>query len=347
MLGNVMSLRPGRRDILKLAGLFAAALMVERSHALDAAPRSPAAPGDAAGAPRGANDAQNAWALGGASNFRAIYFDPEAKAAFRLFLTNVYHLYPEDRFHRLIEEAAAAANTDRDIYRLGQERISSIKPFLSEARYGLPALWKQKAEMARQTLELLGPAPRINGYLEIGTTGRYIGGLRSQIELGGDVILLHSEAPSFSPTDVAERGGLGRLGRFVPLDDYAPVPAGAVRDQSLDLVTNFIGFHHAPVARLDGFVASLHRMLRPGGRLIVRDHDVDSPRMNRMVALAHDVFNMGLGADWGLNHQEIRNFTSIAQLTAFLGRSGFRREPRTAFQAGDPTRNGLMLFVKS
>jgi hypothetical protein len=69
--------------------------------------------------------------------------------------------------------------------------------------------------------------------------------------------------------------------------------------------------------------------------------------MNRMVALAHDVFNMGLGADWAVNRQEIRNFTSLAQLTVYLARFGFKRAPGTIFQGGDPTRNALMLFVKA
>jgi SAM-dependent methyltransferase len=344
MLGeDAMRWQPGRRDFLRLAGLLAA-FVAEHAHALDAAPR-PAEP--SGGGPAAANDAQNAWALQGTSNFRAIYFDPNAKAEFLLFLTNVYNLYPEVRFHRLIEEIVAAAATDREIYRLGQERISSIKPFLSEARYGLPALWKQKAEMARQTVDLLGPARRIDGYLEIGTTGRYVSALQGKVEVVGDVILLNTDAPSFSPADVAERGGIGRIGRFVPLRDYAPVPAAAVPGASLDLVANFIGFHHAPVERRDDFVLSLHRVLRPGGRLLVRDHDVDSPRMNRMVALAHDVFNMGLGAEWAVNRQEIRNFTSLAQLTTYLARLGFKREPRTVLQGGDPTRNALMLFVKA
>jgi SAM-dependent methyltransferase len=338
-----MRWQPGRRDFLRLAGLLAV-FVAERGHALDAAPRPAETPG---ASPGGAGDAQNAWALDRSSNFRAVYFDPNAKAEFLNFLTNVYHLYPEARFHRLIEEIVAAAATDRDIYRLGQERIPEIKPFLSEARYGLPALWKQKAEMAQQTVDLLGSSRRIDGYLEIGTTGRYVSALRGKVEIVGDVILLHTDEPSFSPADIAERGGVSRIGRFVPLRDYAPVPAGPVPGGSLDLVANFIGFHHAPVERRDDFVLSLHRVLRPGGRLLVRDHDVDSPRMNRMVALAHDVFNMGLGAEWAVNRQEIRNFTSLAQLTVYLARFGFKRAPGTIFQGGDPTRNALMLFVKA
>jgi len=92
---------------------------------------------------------------------------------------------------------------------------------------------------------------------------------------------------------------------------------------------------------------AIHRALRPGGRMIVRDHQVDSPKMNRMVALAHDVFNLGLGTGWAVNQAEIRRFTSLEQLTGQLDKVGFRRDPRALYQPGDPTRNALMVFTKA
>jgi SAM-dependent methyltransferase len=119
-----------------------------------------------------------------------------------------------------------------------------------------------------------------------------------------------------------------------------------VPDRSLDLVANYIGFHHSPLPKLDAFVASLHRVLRPGGRMIVRDHDVNSPAMNRMVALAHDVFNMGLGTPWPMNQGELRHFTSIAELVAYLEARGFKGDGRRLLQQGDPTQNALMVFAR-
>jgi SAM-dependent methyltransferase len=215
-------------------------------------------------------------------------------------------------------------------------------------RYGLPALARQKAEMVRQTLDLMGPSPRINGYMEIGTTGRYIGKLQSSADIRGDVVLVNATPPGYSPTDLVERGQLTRIGRYVPLKDYAPIPEQMVASNSLDVVANYIGFHHSPPSRRDGFVGSIHRVLRPGGKLLLRDHDVDSADMNRMVALAHDVFNMGLGLPWEQNQREIRNFTSIAQMKAYLEGCGFRAQEskRALLQGGDPTHNALMEFVK-
>ncbi|MBI3896944.1 MAG: class I SAM-dependent methyltransferase [Gammaproteobacteria bacterium] len=340
-----MSFHLDRRTLLKLAVLFAATIPMDRGWTMDGAPRSapatPAQPGAA-----NVDDRQNSYALSASSNFRAIYGDPKLKAAFLLFLQNVYHIYPEDKFHKLIDDITLERSSDKEIYLQAQQRLSEIKPILSEVRLALPALARQKAEMARQALALIGAQRKIDGYMEIGTTGRYISRLKSDIELDGDIVLVHTQAPSYSPTDIVERGGLGKIGRFVSLNDYAPVDAADIADNSLDLVTNFIGFHHSPPARRDSFVQSLHRVLRPGARLIVRDHDVNSGQMNRMVALAHDVFNMGLGTDWAVNQQEIRNFTSMEQLVRYLQQHGFKHDSRALMQSGDPTQNALMLFMK-
>ncbi len=291
----------------------------------------------------------NAWAAGQASNFKAIYGNPTLKAAFHHFLRNVYNLYPEDAFHQLIDKATAAGKSDQEIYALIQAQIGTITPFLSELRYALPALRKQKEEMTRQTLALVGNGTAINGYMEIGTTGRYMGKLQGSLKISGDLILLNSDAPGYSVVDVMERGQPTKLGRFVDLKNYQPISPSDVRDASLDLVGNYIGIHHSPPALRDAFVRSIHRVLRSGGRFILRDHDVNSVEMNHMVALAHDVFNAGLGANWAVNQQEIRNFTSMEGLVKYLDGFGFRVAAKKGpvFQAGDPTRNALVEFVKA
>jgi hypothetical protein len=82
--------------------------------------------------------------------------------------------------------------------------------------------------------------------------------------------------------------------------------------------------------------------------MVLRDHDVTSAELNHMVALAHDVFNAGLGAGWSVNQQEIRNFTSASELIGYLDQFGFKPSlhHKHLFQPGDPTRNALMEFVK-
>ena len=57
-----------RREMMKLAVLFAAATWLERGHAMDN-------PGAMPRAAAGKDDPQNAYAVGGTSNFKAVYGD--------------------------------------------------------------------------------------------------------------------------------------------------------------------------------------------------------------------------------------------------------------------------------
>jgi SAM-dependent methyltransferase len=284
---------------------------------------------------------------GDPGNFRAVYGDPELRDRFFLFLQNVYHLYPEVRFHELIIDLAAKDASDEQAYRALLRRLPALAPTLGSLTYALPALEKQKRELADQTMAFLGNGTAVNGYLEIGSPGRYISELRRRVDVRGPIWLINDAEPSYSAVDLMERGGLAKIGSYVPLGNYDPF-VGRIPEGSLDVVTNYIGFHHCPTARLEGFVASIRRVLRPGGRLILRDHDVDRASQWSMVALAHDVFNAGLLMSWEENHAQVRLFRSIADWTSTLTGAGFRRRTARAIaQAHDPTNNLLVEFVKA
>ncbi len=281
------------------------------------------------------------------SDFLCVYGNARGNDDFYRFLQNVYRLYPEDRFHGLIREATQVhAGNDQAVYRELQAKLPSIKPFLSELTYALPSLGKQKREMRRQTLELLGKRRGFDGYLEIGTTGRYLSDLRKHLDLRGDSVLVNDVAPSNSPVDIVERGGVRKLGRFVPLDDYAPL-AAAIPDGSIELLTCYIGLHHVPLERLDAFIASLRRVMRPGGILVLRDHDVGDAYMHALASLAHTVFNAGLGVPWETNAKELRHFRTVSEWIEILGRHGFRQCGAQLLQDHDPTLNTLLAFEKA
>ncbi len=278
-------------------------------------------------------------------NFKNIFLNSETKAEFLLFLTNVYNIYPEREFHELISQLTAQHATDREIYSAILEKLHTVKPFLSEFTYAIPALSKQKEEISRQTMSLLGGKSQVSGYLEIGTPGRYISELKNHLDISGEIALVNVTEPGFSPLDILERGQLARIGRYVPLNDYAPIlPESAAK---YDVITNYIGFHHSRLEKLDGFVSSVSRLLKPGGVLILRDHDVDSERMNHMVSLAHDVFNAGLKQPWRSNHDEVRNFRSLQEWVVYLEARGLKYSRDLIYQNGDPTKNALMKFTKS
>lgn len=281
------------------------------------------------------------------SEFHTVMQHTQWHDAMYRFLQNVFRLYPEDRFLLLIREACQRHGDDEAIYREIQHGLPGIKPFLGDLTFALPALRKQKQEMLRQTLELLGTTRRIDGYVEIGSTGRYASVLRRHLELSGPLVMVNDLPPSNSPVDIMERGGLRKLGRHVPLANYAPLSQGVLPDASVDLVSCYIGLHHMVLETLSPFIASIARVLRPGGWFVLRDHDVRTPAMFHFVSLIHTVFNAGTGASWEQNRDELRYFVSVDEWVRRLAAVGLVDAGPRLLQAHDPSDNVLMAFRRA
>jgi SAM-dependent methyltransferase len=280
------------------------------------------------------------------SEFHQVMTHPRWHDAMYAFLQNVFRLYPEDRFNHLIREACDRFTDDESIYRHLQVELPRIKPTLGDVTFSLPALKKQKGEMLRQTLDLLGERRAIDGYVEIGTTGRYASVLRKSLKLTGPLVMVNETAPTSSLVDVLDRGGFRALGRYLPLANYAPLSTAALPDRSVDFVSCYIGLHHIARDRLGAFMASIARVLRPGGVFVLRDHDVTSPEMFRFVSLIHTVFNAGTGAKWEQNQAELRHFVALEEWSRRLAGVGLVDSGRRLYQAHDPSDNVLMSFVK-
>lgn len=280
------------------------------------------------------------------SEFRAVFADTKYRDGFYRFLQVVFHLYPEDRFHWLIDQSCRRFSTDKEIYEHVQAELPKIKPMLAMVTLALPALKKQKKEMARQTLQLLGDRKSFDGYVEIGSVGRYISELRKHLTVSGPIWITNDIAPTNGPGDIMERGQLKQIGTFLMLD-YQPLDAKGIAPQSIDLVTCYIGLHHAPKELLDGFVRSIHKILRPGGMFIIRDHDCKTPEMCTFVSLVHTVFNCGLDVKWPDNQKEFKAFDSVQAWSDYVTARGFRDVGVRLLQANDPSDNTLMAFVRT
>ena len=280
------------------------------------------------------------------SNFKEIYSSPKLKNRFFKFLKNVFNLMPEEALHKLISETSDKKTDDEAIYTEVQSKLGDITPFMASVRYTLPSLMKQKDEMARQTLELLGDDGTYNGYLEIGSSGRYLDYLEEKINIEGERYYADGKEPGYAITEMVDRGQIRIGATYIPFTDYQTNYAEVIPTGSLDLVTIYIGFHHCPLNLRVPFISSIRDTMRAGGKLILRDHDCQSEEQKILVALAHDVFNMGTQESWEYNSKEIRNFYSLAFICSFVEQIGFRFDKRTLFQQGDPTRNALMIFTK-
>lgn len=280
------------------------------------------------------------------SKFKAVFNDVKLSDNFYRFLQVIFHLYPEDKFHQLIKEQTFTGKTDEEIYKSIQSKLKSIKPFLSELTYALPALKKQKKEIVKQTLQLLGNVAQINGYAEIGSTGRYISRLKKEVKVVGPIYLINDLAPTYSPADIMERGQLVKFGTFVDIKGYESFYSSVIPDASLDVVSCYIGLHHCPIASLDEFVKSINRILRPGGSFIIREHNVKTPEMATFVSLVHTMFNVGLNETWEFEAKDFKNFKSADEWVTIIEKAGFKDVDKRILQDKDPSDNTLMLFTK-
>jgi FAD/FMN-containing dehydrogenase/SAM-dependent methyltransferase len=280
------------------------------------------------------------------SEFHRVFGDVRSADAFYRFLQTVFRTVPEDRFHHLIGQACALHRDEESVYRYLQQQLPSIRPPLADLRYALPSLFKQKREMVRQTLSVLGEQRRFDGYAEIGSKGRYARGLAAELAISGPRYFIDDTPPTMSPVDLMERGQLSRLGRHVPLAGYAPLPVAQMPDGCVEFVTCYVGLHHMTPDTLTAFLASVRRVLKPGGLFVVRDHDVKTPDMRALVSLAHTVFNAGLGERWETNRDELRFFDSADSWVRRLAEAGFDDTGHRVLQDHDPTDNTLMCFVR-
>ena len=280
------------------------------------------------------------------SNFKDIYSNTRLKDDFFKFLKNVFNLFPEEEMHQLISDITAKKNNDQEIYVEAQSQLDQISPFFSIFSHQLPSLFKQKDEMARQTLELIGKGTSYDGYLEIGSSGRYLDYLEEEVTIKGERYYADGKDPGYSITEMVDRGQIFIGAKYIPLVDYNTQYSDLIKNESLDLITVYIGFHHCPIDLRTTFISSIRNTLRTGGKLVLRDHDCNTESQKTMVALAHDVFNMGTNETWEYNNKEVRNFYSLDFICDFVEKIGFKFDKRTLFQEGDPTKNALLLFTK-
>lgn len=121
-----------------------------------------------------------------------------------------------------------------------------------------------------------------------------------------------------------------------------------IADQSCDLVTMNQGLHHLPQDKIMDFLAAVHRVLRPGGLFIVREHDLDEQSsLLPMLDCAHMVFNAATGVAVSAERDEIRGFRPLLQWREIVQAAGFADTLVYEMQPFDPTVDIMMCFVKN
>lgn len=180
--------------------------------------------------------------LEAAGNFKFVYSNSKLKKEFYNFLKNVFNLYPENKLHTLINATTLKLSTDEKIYKEVQSKLDDITPFFSAFKYQLPSLLKQKNEMAKQTVLLLGEDTTYNGYLEIGSSGRYLDYLEEKVDISGKRYYADGKEPGYGVTEMIDRGQIAIGAEYIPMADYKTKYNKLIPNNSLDLVTVYIGF---------------------------------------------------------------------------------------------------------
>lgn len=267
------------------------------------------------------------------------------RAGMRDFLNNIFMQLDEQKFFALVDNVLENPNlNDEQIYTTLYKKIGQAKyGTVSGLRQTLRSLKTLKNEIGDQTAELMG-SKSINGYVEIGYTGRMIRPLRNRLDLQGPYYVINDNE-AFS--DYIEAGFPRPYDKFLFLNDYEPISESDIPSNSVDLICMYIGLHHAPKDKLEGFLQSIVRVIRPGGSFILMDHDASTKELQDLVDVVHSVFNLGTGVEPFLNAQEIRDFQSLAhwiQLVEQHGLVHYNYSP--LIRKGDPTLNALVRFDK-
>lgn len=142
----------------------------------------------------------------------------------------------------------------------------------------LKQLREQKVELTRETLSIfsrMGKIGQLHDYVSIGDNGKLVLMLREALKMQGKVWIVHDvNSASVDLGVILERGSIDPIGEFVPIDYSDPVtPCWSIPDESADLVTMNQGLHHLPQNHIMKFLAEIWRILRPGGFVIIREHD--------------------------------------------------------------------------
>ncbi len=213
------------------------------------------------------------FSLFGSDYLENVFAQPQQRTRIASFIDNVLRQVPSERFLEMVDNSGKSPNLcDAAFYEYMRKNFPSIKNRFA-IRNVLKLVSFQKNLLAGQINQLIDANYAINNCLEIGTPGTYMECLKPRIS--GNIYVVNDQ-PKYSDRLQAYsfnvRKGFKGYDKFVKLNNYEPIDS-SIADNSLDLVICFIGLHHIPAEKLDAFVHSIRRVLRPGGVFLLREHD--------------------------------------------------------------------------
>ncbi|MCW8400034.1 class I SAM-dependent methyltransferase [Legionella sp. PATHC038] len=238
-------------------------------------------------------------------------------------------------------------DTHEEIYAELLRCLPDIMPGkLSSLRRVLGSLSSIKEDLTAQAKALMPDVETIDGLVEIGYPGRFVGGFKSAFKVTGAITAVYEQQ---SITDYVQTGFPRPYDNFVKLDYNVP-DLSSIPDNSADVITCYVGLHHFPEDQLEQFLINVRRILRPNGRFVLVDHDAHDKESLLMAHMAHSVFNAVNGISLEAEMTETRNFRPMEHWRSLLKAHGLclgDPGPDVAMiRHGDPSRNTMVSFVK-
>ncbi|MEX0939958.1 MAG: class I SAM-dependent methyltransferase [Candidatus Babeliales bacterium] len=286
-----------------------------------------------------------------ANYLNTIFSNENLRTTFGLFLDDVLRQVSSDRFYSIVDEILKEnkPHNDHDFYEKILSCADKVKHFLP-AYPKLKLLQHQKTVLSKQAGQILDNTT-INGCVEIGTPGTYLASMQTFLNINGPIYAIndkqkwqdHVQSFSFNP-----KKKFLFFDQFVPLNNYDAIKSKDIPSNSVDLVVCFIGLHHVPQEKLDSFINSIYRILRPGGIFLLRDHDVQTSELMAITQTAHAIFN-ALFAQESVEAEmnEYRNFKPLTYWINVLRQHGFTPGSERLLQENDPTMNTMLKFTKT
>ena len=287
--------------------------------------------------------------------YRSLLSDPQSRQRFfEKFLTLIFSVEDNKKVESIVTKAIWNPNNHNDIDIFNEIRGEFVEskdsdplPIGQVMKLGraIQQSRHQKQELARETINIvskLGVYGHLNDYVSIGDTGKMVLPFLEYNIVQGKVWVVHNTLGDIP--EVIERGTEKEVGEFVFLDYNNPTTIN-IPSESADLVTMNQGLHHQRQDRIMGFLSEVHRILRPGGLFIVREHNA-SPELYPTLYLAHSVFNAVTGRTLQEERTEIRAFRSIMEWRLIIEKAGFQDSFLYEIEKGDPTIDEMMCFIK-
>ncbi|GAM26439.1 hypothetical protein SAMD00019534_096140 [Acytostelium subglobosum LB1] len=296
-------------------------------------------------------------------SFRALLKDPLLRHTFSdTFLVDILALGSRNELMRLMNTSVwdNRLKDDNDIYEnLVRCLQSKSGPFgeIVKVWKQVKQLSDQRKELVRETVSVLshvGLVGKVHDLVSIGDHGKLVAPLRKALRMQGDTWIVHDvQADDSDIGATLERGVINQkeLGTFEQIDYMHVRKDGRefpnIPDESCDLVTMNQGLHHLPPAHIPHFLKAVNRILRTGGCLIIREHDLDDNKhLLPMLDCAHMAFNLLTGVSSVDEKREIRGFRSVIEWRQIVEHFGFRDTMVYEMQPHDPTVDIMICFRK-